>query len=148
MNKSDKLLVTTIIILTLLVAASSFYFSEANQICFNEHCYFVEIADSPAERTQGLMFKESLSEKNGMLFIFEYEGIYPFHMKNTLIPLDMIWINSSKEIVYIEENARPCAETCDPIMPRAKALYVVELNAGTSALIGLAPGDPVRFQLA
>ena len=58
----------------------------------------------------GLMFRENMDSDRGMLFIFEKEGEYPFWMKNTLIPLDIIWINKDKEVVFISENAQPCEE--------------------------------------
>lgn len=68
----------------------------------------VEIADNDEKRRTGLMNRKSLDKNNGMFFIFQNEDIYPFWMKNTLISLDMIWINSDKEVVYIKENAPPC----------------------------------------
>jgi len=67
-------------------------------------------------------------------------------MKNTLIPLDLIWINSKKEIVYIKNNALPCNETCQPIVPNGKAKYVLEINTGIADKIGLKTGEKVDFK--
>jgi uncharacterized membrane protein (UPF0127 family) len=72
-----------------------------------------------------------------MLFVFEKEALYPFWMKNTLIPLDMIWIDVQGKVIDIQ-TANPCTtDTCQDYIPSAKALYVLELNAGTSKRIGL-----------
>src|SRR3990172_7339338 len=61
-----------------------------SQVCFGQECFEVEIADSPEEQAKGLMGRESLEPGKGMLFVFPEEGIYPFWMKDTLMPLDMI----------------------------------------------------------
>lgn len=101
----------------------------------------VEIADSPEERMQGLMFRESL--EGGMLFIFEDSGIYPFWMKNTFIPLDILWLDDDGKIVFIQNNALPCQELCPSYHPGVEARYVLELNAGAVTNLRLAVGDKV-----
>src|SRR3989344_7880186 len=68
-----------------------------SRVCFEEDCFFVEIADENAERMKGLMNRTSMDADRGMLFIWEEEEIYSFWMKDTLIPLDMIWLNKDKE---------------------------------------------------
>lgn len=73
--------------------------------------YKLKVADTGKKRSQGLMYIENLPKNEGMLFVFEKSGIYPFWMKNTKIPLDIIWLNSDKQVVYIKENASPCATT-------------------------------------
>ena len=65
-----------------------------NKICFKERCFRVEIAQTPKQRAQGLMFRQDLAEDHGMLFDFNENGRHSFWMKNTLVPLDIIWINS------------------------------------------------------
>lgn len=87
----------------------------------------LELACTPAERQQGLMYRKSMPETQGMLFIFPYEQIQSFWMKNTYIPLDMIHINKNKEIVGIVENAKPHDETSRSV--GKPALYVLEVNA-------------------
>ena len=121
--------------------------NEIRETCFDNNCFQVEISDSDEERMLGLMSREELDENKGMLFAFEQEGEYSFWMKDTLIPLDIVWINENKEIVFIMENAVPCLmEECDVINPQASALYVLEINSGISQKIGLEIGEKVRFK--
>ena len=92
----------------------------------------VEVVDTPAERQRGLMWRESLPPEQGMLFVFEREGFYPFWMKNTLIPLDVIWIAESGEIIDIH-TLFPCPPetlSCPSTAPAGMARYVLEVNAG------------------
>jgi uncharacterized membrane protein (UPF0127 family) len=103
---------------------------------------FVEIADSPEKMREGLMFRESLPEDSGMLFIFEGEAIRSFWMKNTLLPLDMIFINSELEIVHIEKDVQPCeSDPCRTYSSQLPAEYVIEVNAGFSQRKDLNAGD-------
>jgi len=111
-------------------------------VCFEEHCFQVELAKTETERSKGLMYRENLDKDKGMLFIFEKEGIYPFWMKNTLIPLDIIWIDGNDKIVFISQNVQPCKSLiCPTVMPPVAAKYVLELNAGTCQDINLRVGD-------
>ncbi|MDD5146456.1 MAG: DUF192 domain-containing protein [Candidatus Pacebacteria bacterium] len=122
------------------------FFGETKKVCFGGNCFRVELAQTEAERNKGLMFRDKLGPDRGMLFIFEQEGLYPFWMKNTLIPLDMIWINQNKEVVFIVENVQPCVQDfCPSINPDINASYVLELNAGTANKIGLKVGDTLTM---
>jgi len=117
-------------------------------VCFKENCFLVEIAKTQAERARGLMFREGLEQNKGMLFVFDREGAYSFWMKNTLIPLDIIWMNGNKEVVFISKDSQPCKENqCPSIIPEEKALYVLEVNAGIAEKIGLLVGDKAMFDL-
>ena len=90
----------------------------------------IETAKSTNERAKGLMFREELCSDCGMLFIFEEEAPHAFWMKNTLIPLDIIFINKELTIVDIIP-AQPCtSDPCPPYTPKQKALYVLETNQG------------------
>ena len=93
------------------------------------------------------MFRESMNLDKGMLFIFDEEKEHPFWMKNTLIPLDIIWINQDREIVFIEKNAQPCPEKCKIIIPSKKAKYVLEINGGLADKIGIELGKKLNFYL-
>jgi len=116
------------------------------KICFKEFCFDVEAADTPAKRAEGLMFRENLPENSGMLFVFENEGIYPFWMKNTLIYLDIIWIDKNGKIVFIKENAQPCkSENCPEIMPPSAAKYVLEINAGQVEKLNFTLGQKIKI---
>ena len=101
----------------------------------------VEIADEAAEWQQGLMFREELDADKGMLFIFEEEMTQRFWMKNTLIPLDMIFVNADLIIIDIQE-AEPCkTESCMVYVSAAPAQYVLEVNKGFSKENGINVGD-------
>lgn len=129
------------------------YFSDSKNITATiaDKTYNLEVADTPSTREKGLMYRQSLKENTGMLFVFEGTSFYPFWMKNTLIPLDIIWINAEKEVVHIKENAQPCENTlkaiCNSIIPLKPALYVIELNAGEVEKLNLKTGDKIDFNL-
>ena len=117
------------------------------RVCFKKNCFSIELALTPEERACGLMFREYLNKDEGMLFVYEEERKYSFWMKNTVIPLDMIWINNDKEVVFIAKNVQPCRQdSCPVIYPDRKALYVLELNAGLSDDINLKVGDKMHFE--
>ncbi len=90
-----------------------------------------EVAQTPARRTLGLMFREHLPPDRGMLLVFDSSDFHGIWMKNCRIPLDLIWMDRSGRVVHLEENAPPCEEIhCPSLYPARKALYVLELNAG------------------
>jgi uncharacterized membrane protein (UPF0127 family) len=103
----------------------------------------VEIARTEPERQRGLMFRQKLESGRGMLFIFEHPEKLSFWMKNTYIPLDMIFIDANKRVVYIEENAEPL--TLQPRGPNEDTQYVLEVPGGWSRAHGVEPGVDVRF---
>jgi hypothetical protein len=107
----------------------------------------VEIADTPELRQRGLMFREHLAEGDGMLFIFEEVGFYPFWMKNTLIPLDMVWLDADRRVVSIAHSVPPCkADPCPNFSPTADALYVVEVVSGFAKRHKVREGDVLVFK--
>ena len=119
----------------------------ADQVCFRDQCINVEVVLKDEERSRGLMFRESLAVDSGMLFIFEKSWPYAFWMKDTLIPLDMIWLDEARKIVHIEKDVPPCtADPCPRYVPAGDALYVLEVNAGYAAKLGLQLGDTAEFQ--
>jgi len=106
-----------------------------------------ELATDEATRAQGLMYRDRLAEDHGMLFFFPESGEYPFWMKNTLIPLDMIWIDDQRRIAHVSSNVPPCkADPCPNYPPNARAKYVLELAAGVAAKHHLANGQELRFE--
>lgn len=139
-----------VIIIVIVVTAAALFFSfenKENEVCFGDKCLEVEIVDTPSTRAQGLMFRESLGENQGMLFIFEENGNYPFWMKNTLIPLDIIWIDEELKILHIAE-AEPCEEDpCGNYGPGNNALYVFETNKGFAREHGINVGDFIMLKL-
>ena len=115
---------------------------QQDRVCFKDNCFNVSLALTSDEQSKGLMFVDHLDNDKGMLFVFQEDGIYPFWMKNTLIPLDIIWIDSNNKVVFISKNTQPCKSLiCDSINPGKQARYVLEINAGISDKIGLAIGD-------
>jgi uncharacterized membrane protein (UPF0127 family) len=107
----------------------------------------VEVASDDPTREQGLMYRDHMAEDRGMIFLFPQAGEYPFWMKNTLIPLDMIWIDADHRIVHIAHDVPPCkADPCPNYPPNAKASSVLELAAGVAAKHHLRDGDVLRFE--
>ena len=107
----------------------------------------VEIAADDEMREQGLMFRDQLRPGTGMLFFFPQEGEYPFWMKNTRIPLDMIWIDANRRIAAIKHDVPPCKiDDCPSYPPKAVAKYVLEVSAGVAKQHGLKVGDVLRFE--
>lgn len=104
----------------------------------------VEIADTDDKRHRGLMYRTKMDSSQGMLFIFPEEEEQAFYMKNTIIPLDIIFINSKKQIVKIYKNTRPFDLTDLP--SKKPILYVVEVNAGFTEQHGIKEGDYVDFR--
>jgi len=119
-----------------------------NEVCFKNQCFEVELAKTEEERAKGLMFRKELGENKGMLFVFEKEGIYPFWMKNTFLPLDIIWIGGDFRIVYISKNTPPCEKNllCPSINPEKTAKYVLEINEGMAEKIGIVEGDKMEIR--
>lgn len=92
------------------------------------------------------MFRESLPENQGMLFVFESPGIYSFWMRNTLIPLDILWLDGENRVIDLI-SAPPCREMpCPSHLPKAEALQAIELNSGTITKLGLQIGEKVEIK--
>lgn len=117
---------------------------DSPSMCFDGgECVALEIADTPALRQQGLMFRESLD--GGMLFIFDEPGYYPFWMKNTYIPLDILWLDSSFTVVEIVA-ATPCvSDPCPNYGGTAFASYVLEVPLGFAAAHNLSIGSSLSY---
>lgn len=109
------------------------------------HVFQTEVMRSDAERARGLMHRRYLPEDRGMLFDFKTEQPVAMWMKNTYLPLDMIFIAKDGRIVNIAENTEPMSERT--IASGAPSLAVLEINAGVSAKLGLKAGDRVRHSL-
>jgi uncharacterized membrane protein (UPF0127 family) len=107
-----------------------------------------ELAVSDEEKQLGLMFRESIEPDQGMLFVFGEEGIQSFWMKNTLIPLDMFWLDREKRVVHIEPNVPPCPkDPCPSYQSNIPAMYVLELKAGSSEARKIKLYDRLDFVL-
>lgn len=121
--------------------------SSGNWVELDGHRYTVEIADDEAERARGLMFRDQLAEGHGMLFIHDEEGPQSYWMKNTRIPLDILYFDNARKLVSQKRDVPPCTlgDACPPYPSDAPARYVLELNAGEAARIGLDDGVVMAF---
>lgn len=103
----------------------------------------IEIADNEYERQKGLMKRKSMEENQGMLFIFNTERMQSFWMVNTFISLDMIFVNSNKEIVTVHKNTKTLSDQSYP--SSAPSIYVVEVNAGFTDKYNIKEGDKIGW---
>ncbi len=104
----------------------------------------IEIAEDDEHRQRGLMFREKMEENQGMIFLFDKETAQAFWMHNTILPLDIIYVNSKMEIVHIVKNAKPFDDTSLPSIKPAQ--YVVEVVAGYSDKNGIKDGDKIVWR--
>lgn len=104
----------------------------------------IEFAETDYEVQTGLMYRDSMEEKQGMLFIFPDVRVHSFYMKNTAIPLDIIFIDENLQIASFQENAKPFDETGLSSLVPIK--YVLEINAGLSEKWNLEVGDQIKYQ--
>jgi uncharacterized membrane protein (UPF0127 family) len=101
-----------------------------------------QIADTPERIMYGYMFRPEVGEDDGMVFVFPESGVHSFWMKNTLVPLDIIWMDDARVILHVQAAAPPCrADPCPGYMTMRAASYVLEVRAGTAAREGLKRGD-------
>lgn len=106
--------------------------------CFEGKCISLDVADNDSKRALGLMFKESLSEDEGMLFTFEKPGYYKFYMKNMNFPIDIIFLDESFRIITIYADVPPCtSEPCELYPPDAPSRYVIETKANFTRRYGI-----------
>lgn len=108
----------------------------------------VEIAATPEARQRGLMYRTALGQDEGMVFVFDEPGAHAFWMKNTLIPLDMIWLDAARRVVHVAHSVPPCrSDPCPSYPPAAdNALYVIEVASGVARRHALKVGDVLEFR--
>ena len=110
--------------------------------------FAVEIADDDEERARGLMFRESMADDHGMLFVFDEDAPQSFWMKNTFIPLDILYFDGERRFVSGQYRVPTCrygGERCPNYPSEGDARYVLELNAGSGAALDLRAGDPITL---
>ena len=106
----------------------------------------VEVVADDESRSQGLMFRDRLREGTGMLFVFPAMTELSFWMKNTLIPLDMIWIDNQQRVVHVKENVPPCtADPCPSYAAGVNAQFVLEVAGGVARQHRVEPGAQLQF---
>lgn len=109
--------------------------------------YSVEVADDDAERSRGLMFRDSMPAGHGMLFIHDREEPQAYWMKNTRIPLDILYFDDERRLVAQQRDVPPCSlgNACPSYPSNAPARFVLELNAGEAARLGLDDGAVITL---
>ena len=110
--------------------------------------FSVEVADTREKQALGLMFRDSMPADAGMIFLFPNEAPRSFWMKNCRIPLDIMYFDKELKMVSISANTPPCRiERCPNYPSTGPAMYVLELNAGVAAELGVGPGDQLIIDL-
>ena len=134
-------------ILGLIVAVTGCKVTDPTLVSLMGKSFVVEIADDRPSRMRGLMYRDQLAEDAGMLFVYEDEAPRSFWMKNTRIPLDILYLDSDFRIVSMSLDTPPCRVSDCPSYPSGEpAQYVLEVNAGTVERLGVEVGDRVEVR--
>ena len=134
-------------LLPLLLALSACASARTPWVEVGGERFQVEVADDDAERARGLMFRDAMADDHGMLFIHDRQEPQASWMKNTRIPLDILYFDRDRRLVSQQRDVPPCSagDRCPPYPSRAPAQYVLELNAGQAARLGLQDGALLTF---
>jgi len=147
MSDNNYFLSSFLGICILVVGCSTTAVEHRNQVCFPQSCVNVQIVQKIEELTRGLQFRKSLARNAGMLFVFSQMSTHPFWMKDTFIPLDMIWLDEDQKIVYIARQVPPCTkDPCPTYGPTTASRYVLEVNTGYADELGLRVGTRAEFK--
>lgn len=137
-----------ILLCILMIASCVACAGEGASVELGGRTFSVEIADTQEEHALGLMFRDSMPADQGMLFIFPNEAPRSFWMKNTRIPLDIMYFDAELKMVSISADTPPCRiRRCPPYPSTGPAMYVLELNAGKASELGVGPGDRLAIEL-
>lgn len=141
-----KRLITTIALTLAIVASGCAQQAKSPWAEVNGKRFTIEVADTPELRERGLMFRRELAADAGMLFVHDEMSPIAYWMKNTYIPLDILYFDNQKKLVSAQLNVLPCGEQIQcPIYPSAgPARYVLEINAGLAESLKLKPGDTLN----
>ena len=115
-------------------------------VCIGPICYDITLADTPTKRRLGLMYRDYMPQREGMLFAYDEPTFVRMWMKNTQLPLDIIWIDKHKHIIHIETQTKPLSETI--LAAPSKALFVLEINSGEVKKHGFEVGQRVELKRA
>ena len=137
-KENNKVIKQTEVTFTKEGELTIFKASDSTKVSLN-----IEIADTDFDIQTGLMYRNSMKNNQGMLFVFDDETERFFYMKNTKFPLDLIYINANKSIVSFQKNAKPFDESSLP--SNAPAKYVLEVNAGLVDTWGVSVDDSINF---
>jgi len=121
-------------------------FAQAS-VCFDQNCFYPEVAETAAQKQKGLMGRESLAKNEGMLFVYDKNVRPAFWMKNVRMALDFVWLDDQGVVVDLHQDIPPCGETCPSIVSRHPLKYVLEVTAGTAQKSGIEIGDRAVIKL-
>lgn len=136
-----------LILVALVVSFVVTNFQPSTRVQLGSGVYELKLADTEQERVLGLSGVEGLSINGGMLFVFDSDNTWGIWMKDMKIPLDIIWLDSAKKVVYIRENVSPDKGTSVTYAPKTPSRYVIELRAGSVKKAGIKVGQTAQFTL-
>lgn len=137
-----------VLLCILMIASCAACAAKSPSVELGGRTFSVEIADTQEKQALGLMFRDSMPADEGMLFIFPNEAPRSFWMRNTRIALDIMYFDKALKMVSISANTPPCRVSRCPSYPSTgPAMYVLELNAGKAAELGVGPGDQLVIEL-
>ena len=137
-----------VLLCILMVASCVACAADGSSVELGGRSFDVEIAETQEKQALGLMFRDNMPADQGMLFIFANEARRSFWMKNTRIPLDIMYFDKELRMVSISADTPPCRVSRCPSYPSTgPAMYVLELNAGTASELGVGPGDRLTVKL-
>ncbi len=147
MNETYRTLRFSILALTLCLSLQACASPPAGPyVELKDHVYTIEIASDDASRAHGLMDRTSMEVNHGMLFVFDDDAPRTFWMKNTKIPLDMLFFDADGKLISVQHNVPPClADPCPGYSSGAPARYVLELNAGQAEQLKVTSGDAMAI---
>ena len=147
---STRVVVALIVVLLFLFGlfyGVSLFLGSPDRVCFKGGCVEVQIAKEKKELERGLQDRSFLSPHEGMLFIFPFKGRWDFWMKDTLISLDIIWLDENQNVTYIAEELPPCITSgCPSYGPSEPSRYVLEVSAGGAKRLGVHLGDQGEYK--
>jgi uncharacterized membrane protein (UPF0127 family) len=109
--------------------------------------YAVEISATQELRARGLMYRESLADGRGMLFLFSKPSVEDFWMKNCNFPIDIVWLDEKRKVIFVSARTPPCRDDpCPTYGPKAPALWVLEIPAGAAAKEKITVGSELKFE--
>lgn len=120
---------------------------EQTKVVVNGVQLTTDIADTQEKKSKGLSVRDSMDENEAMLFLFNTESRHSFWMKGMKFPIDIIWLDSNKQVVHVEHSLEPCGITCPNYTPEEESLYVLETVAGFANKYNVVNGTTVEFQI-
>jgi uncharacterized membrane protein (UPF0127 family) len=146
LNKLGVGVVVLLLIATIYVGYHLYEQPKSVKIVISGATLGVELAETSADQQRGLSGRDSMATNHGMLFIFDHESYWSFWMNDMRFPLDIIWFDSNKRAVFIEDDLQACSsDQCPIFTPPVEAMYVLEVNAGFVSAHHISLGDTFSF---